>query len=100
MTDLVDTTVYGAQGQRLGSINEVLMDRAGQQYAVIGYGGFLGLGETQVVVPLQQFQLRGNNLFAPELTQSQLQAMPQYRAGDQNYSVVQGQQRVQVRPSQ
>jgi len=100
VSELADKNVYGAQGEQLGSINEVLIDRSGQQHAVIGRGGFLGLGEDQYIVPLEQLQMRGGNIYAPGLTQSQLRTMPRYRMGDQNYSIAQDQQQVQVRQAQ
>ena len=98
--ELVDNNLYGAQGQQIGTVNEVVMDRSGQSYVVVGRGGFLGLGENQFIVPMNQLQLRSGNLYAPQLSQQQLQSMPRYRMGDQNYTVVQAQQQVQVPQAQ
>jgi len=92
--------VFGSQGRQLGSINEVLTDRSGQQYAVIGRGGFLGLGEDHYLVPMQQIQLYNNNLYAAGLTQQQLRTLPRYQMGDQNFTSVERQQSVQVQTMQ
>jgi sporulation protein YlmC with PRC-barrel domain len=49
---LVGTTVYGSNNERIGDVNDVLMDREGRAQAlVIGVGGFLGIGEKNVAVP-------------------------------------------------
>ena len=49
---LVGTTVYGSNNERIGDVNDVLMDREGRAQAlVIGVGGFLGIGEKDVAVP-------------------------------------------------
>ncbi len=51
---LVGVTVYGANNERIGDVNEVLIDRNGNAEAVvIGVGGFLGIGEKDVAVPFK-----------------------------------------------
>ena len=41
------TAVYGADSQRIGSIERVMIDKMSGKvaYAVLGFGGFLGIGE-------------------------------------------------------
>ena len=59
---LVGTTVYGANTERVGDVNDVLLDRDGRAHAlIIGVGGFLGIGEKDVAVPFNavEFGLRG-----------------------------------------
>src|SRR4051812_39913810 len=52
---LVGLTVYGPNNERIGDINEVLVDRNGKVDAiVIGAGGFLGIGEKDVALPFSQ----------------------------------------------
>jgi putative membrane protein len=49
---LTGLNVYNENDEKIGDINEVLMDRNGKAEAVvIGVGGFLGLGEHDVAVP-------------------------------------------------
>ena len=47
------TPVYGRRGERLGSIYNFMVDkRSGQvEYAVMSYGGFLGLGQRYYPLP-------------------------------------------------
>jgi len=47
--------VYNDAGERLGSINELLTDSSGKiEKAVIGVGGFLGIGESDIAVNFDQ----------------------------------------------
>jgi sporulation protein YlmC with PRC-barrel domain len=47
--------VYNAQNEKIGDINDVLIDQQGKAQAiVIGVGGFLGMGEHDVAVPFDQ----------------------------------------------
>ena len=49
--------VYNDANERLGSINELLMDSSGKvSKAVIGVGGFLGIGESDVAVNYDQLK--------------------------------------------
>jgi sporulation protein YlmC with PRC-barrel domain len=52
---LVGINVYGPNNEKVGDINEVLVDRNGRAEAVvIGVGGFLGLGEKDVALPFDE----------------------------------------------
>ncbi len=52
---LIGVNVYNEQNEKLGDINEVLMDRTGKVAGVvIGVGGFLGMGEYDVLVGLDK----------------------------------------------
>jgi len=52
-TNLRGTRVYGANNENIGEINDVLISRNGQVVAVmIGVGGFLGIGEKDVAIPM------------------------------------------------
>ena len=52
---LVGVNVYGPDNEKVGDINEIIVDRTGKIDAVvIGVGGFLGIGEKDVAVPFGQ----------------------------------------------
>ena len=49
--------MYGANNEKIGDIKEILLDKSGMaQAAVIGVGGFLGIGEKNVAVPFNTLQ--------------------------------------------
>ncbi len=52
---MVGLNVYNDKNESVGSINDMLMDKSGNIKAVvIGVGGFLGVGEHLVAVPLDK----------------------------------------------
>ena len=52
---VVGLKVYNDNNESLGSINDLLMDKSGNIKAVVlGVGGFLGVGEHLVAVPLDK----------------------------------------------
>jgi sporulation protein YlmC with PRC-barrel domain len=54
---LVGLSVYNDSNESLGSINDLLTDKSGNIKAVvIGVGGFLGVGEHLVAVPLDKIK--------------------------------------------
>jgi hypothetical protein len=54
---VVGLKVYNDNNESLGSINDLLMDKSGNIKAVvIGVGGFLGVGEHLVAVPLDKLK--------------------------------------------
>jgi hypothetical protein len=54
---LVGLNVYNDANESLGSISELLLDQTGKvQAAVIGVGGFLGVGERMVAIPYEKLK--------------------------------------------
>ncbi|MGF9764565.1 PRC-barrel domain-containing protein [Microvirga sp. 0TCS3.31] len=54
---LTGVDVYGADNQKIGDIDEVLVGKDGKvQAVVVGVGGFLGIGEKDVAIPYDQVQ--------------------------------------------
>ena len=52
---VVGLSVYNSNNEKLGSINDLVMDKGGNIKAVVlGVGGFLGMGEHLVAVPLEK----------------------------------------------
>ena len=54
-SQVVGLKVYNDKNESLGSINDLLMDKGGNiKAAILGVGGFLGVGEHLVAVPLDK----------------------------------------------
>ncbi len=75
------TTVYNAAGDNLGSIHDLMIDkRAGRvAYAVMSFGGFLGIGEKFHPLPwnvLTYDESKGG--YNIDLTTDQLRSAPSY----------------------
>jgi sporulation protein YlmC with PRC-barrel domain len=60
-SQLMGIDVYGADNQKIGDIDEVLVDRQGKIHGlVVGVGGFLGIGQKDVAIPFEQVQWMSN----------------------------------------
>jgi sporulation protein YlmC with PRC-barrel domain len=52
---LIGVNVYNVQNEKLGDISDILLDQSGKvSGVVIGVGGFLGMGERDVLVGLDK----------------------------------------------
>lgn len=55
---LIGATVYGTDNKSIGEINDVIIASDGSiKAAVVGVGGFLGVGEKDVALPFQALQV-------------------------------------------
>lgn len=76
---LIGDSVVNAQEDNLGEIKEIMLDmRTGQvAYAVLAFGGFLGMGEKLFAVPWQALQLDTvNKRFMLSIEKDRLQNAP------------------------
>jgi sporulation protein YlmC with PRC-barrel domain len=74
--ELDDMDVVGADSETIGEVEDVLADASGSIVAVaVETEGFLGLGDEDVIVTLDQLQL-GDGRLATTLTEEQLEALP------------------------
>ena len=76
--------VYDSSDAKIGEIMDVLVDRGGKIVAlVVSAGGFLGMGEKDVVVPFNavQFKTKDNNKWYPVMntTKDALKNAPGYK---------------------
>jgi sporulation protein YlmC with PRC-barrel domain len=54
---VVGLNVYNDKNESVGTINDILMDKSGNaKAAVLGVGGFLGMGEHLVAVPFDKIK--------------------------------------------
>jgi hypothetical protein len=77
------TEVYNTAGDHLGEINDIMLDkRSGKvAYAVMSFGGFLGLGEEYHPLPWAtlKYDTRQGG-YVVGLTKAQLEGAPHYQA--------------------
>jgi sporulation protein YlmC with PRC-barrel domain len=75
------TAVYGTDAQKIGSIERVMIDKVSGQvsYAVLGVGGFLGIGDDHYPLPWQSLKYdTGLGGYRTNLTADKLQGAPKY----------------------
>jgi sporulation protein YlmC with PRC-barrel domain len=62
VTNYYKQSVYDPQQNKIGSIDDVLIDKQGKVEAlIIGVGGFLGMGEKDVAVPFSAVKAERKN---------------------------------------
>ena len=54
---VVGLSVYNSKDENIGAISDLLMDKSGNiKAAVVGVGGFLGMGEHLVAIPIEKIK--------------------------------------------
>lgn len=78
-SDLIGMKVQGTDGKKLGSIKDLVIDpEDGEvQYAVLDFGGFIGVGDKYFAVPWEALQLdQQNKKIALDVTKKDLKDAP------------------------
>jgi PRC-barrel domain len=75
------TAVYGADNEKIGSIERVMIDKVSGKvsYAVLSFGGFLGIGDDHYPLPWQSLKYdTGLEGYRTRITRKQLEGAPKY----------------------
>ncbi|WP_375175057.1 PRC-barrel domain-containing protein [Pseudooceanicola sp.] len=74
------TDVYGVDGAHIGHIDHLMIDKPSGNvaYAVMGFGGFLGLGEDHHPIPWQKLQYdTQKDGFVTDITEADVKGAPE-----------------------
>lgn len=94
---MIRMNVVNARGDVLGDVEHVLTHKAqAKPYVVIGHGGFLGMGEKQVALPVDSMIVRDGKLIMRGMTDDQIRAMPAWTKGSRDYSDMAADQTIQI----
>jgi hypothetical protein len=84
------TTVYGLDGNQIGTIKRLMIEKISGRvaYAVMAFGGFLGLGEEEHTIPWDKLTYdTGLGGYRTDITEEQLQGAPTiYRDRDYDWT--------------
>ena len=80
-SDLEGQTVYGNDGDAVGDIQNIVRTSDGLA-AVVGAGGFLGLGEQRVAIPMDRLTITDGELMLQNLTDDEIRDLPAFNDGD------------------
>jgi sporulation protein YlmC with PRC-barrel domain len=71
--------VYNNIGEKVGDINDLIVtpDKA-VSYAIVGVGGFLGVGEHEIAVPVGQLKQLEGKIVLPGATKDALKEAPKF----------------------
>ena len=72
-------TIYNDNGDAIGKVEDVIVapDKA-VSYAIIGAGGFLGMGRNDVAIPVTQIKQTDGRFIIAGATKEALKAMPPF----------------------
>jgi hypothetical protein len=72
--------LWSTKGDEVGEIKDVVM-KDNTYYAVLAVGGFLGIGDKNVAIPLDELKVGEDEAYLMSAqTEEQLEAMPAYEA--------------------
>ncbi len=81
------TSVYNRNGDKLGSISHFMVSKSGGKvsYAVMTFGGFLGMGTDEYTLPWSKLDYDVNKEgYVVDVTKEQLDAAPRYDRTSEN----------------
>jgi sporulation protein YlmC with PRC-barrel domain len=76
---LIGSTVYSA-GENVGKIDDILIDRehAAVTGAILSVGGFLGVGEKRIAVPITEIKIGNEAKFTINMSKDDLKNAPAF----------------------
>ena len=78
--DIIGKAVYNDNNEKIGDVNDMIFSRNNSaSFVVIGVGGFLGMGEHDVAVPLSRIKHDNDKLILAGATKEALKKMPEFR---------------------
>ena len=71
--------VYNEDNKKVGTIDDLIIkpDKA-ISYAIVGVGGFIGIGKHDVAIPITQLQYRNGKFILPGATKDTIKALPKF----------------------
>jgi sporulation protein YlmC with PRC-barrel domain len=75
--------VFNDNGETIGKIDDIIVapDKA-VSYAIIGAGGFLGVGRHDVAIPVGQLKENGGKFILPGGSKDAIKALPEFEYAD------------------
>ena len=71
--------VYNDSGEKIGEINDLIVaPNKSLSYAIVGVGGFLGMGEHEIAVPVSKFKQQMGKIVLHGATKDALKAAPKF----------------------
>ena len=76
--------VYNDAGEKIGEVNDLIVaPNKSVSYAIVGVGGFLGVGEHDVAVPVSKFKQQMGKITLKGATKDALKAAPKFEYAKQ-----------------
>ncbi|OLN30406.1 hypothetical protein DVDV_0606 [Desulfovibrio sp. DV] len=74
--DILGKDIYNDNNDNIGTIEDLYVTRdKAISYAILGVGGFLGMGRHDVAIPVYQLRMTDDQIILPGATKDSLMAM-------------------------
>ncbi len=82
LSSMIGSELMNDKGDNIGKINDILVDKEGRPELLVSLGGFLGIGDREVLVPWRQLTIRrterGPMEISLPMTKDDLKSVPEY----------------------
>jgi putative membrane protein len=79
LDEVLGSRVVNTAGEEVATVDDLVIGQDGQYHVVLSVGGFLGIGDRKVAVPLDELQLSEDEVYLMSATtEEQLEQMPEY----------------------
>ena len=79
LEEVLGSSVVNSAGEEVAEIEDIVLGQDQKYYAILSVGGFLGIGDKKVAIPLDQLQLGEDQVYLMSAqTEEQLEEMPEY----------------------
>jgi sporulation protein YlmC with PRC-barrel domain len=76
---ILGKTVYNEQNQKVGTIDDLIVaPDTTVSFAIVGAGGFAGLGKHDVAIPMNQLKEQNGRIILPGATKEAIKALPKF----------------------
>jgi sporulation protein YlmC with PRC-barrel domain len=76
---ILGENVYNNIGEKIGEINDlIVMPNKALSYAIVGVGGFLGVAEHEIAVPVGKMKQEKGKIILPGATKEALKEAPKF----------------------
>jgi sporulation protein YlmC with PRC-barrel domain len=82
---VVDANVYNGSGEKIGHVEDLVLDKSSDRikFAVLGFGGFLGIGERYHALPWAALNFsEEQNGYVVNISRADLENAPTYELND------------------
>jgi hypothetical protein len=82
--DILNKAVVNDKRDRIGKVDDIVVSPTpdgkmpAATFAIIGVGGFLGMGKHDVAIPMEKLKMQDNRLVLPGATKNTLKALPPF----------------------
>ena len=80
---ILGKAVYNDKNEKIGNLDDLIISpEKSVSFAIVGVGGFLGMGKHDVAIPISRIKQENNKLVLPGATKEALKALPEFQYAD------------------